>query len=192
MITTFLLKIKNWQLFLLIIFTPLIIGIVHLIIYSIFNNGSSLGLINSPFPKITYFTLFVIWNYSVISNISLNDKFLKIKVKNILQIIMIYLSLHLIIAMGNILDMFPFFYNSSFFEFISDYSKDAMSLCFFILILFSAKSVNSLQTKKSRLLFVISPYVFLIFLFPIGLWVIQPKLNNFINKYRVGKGESHP
>lgn len=197
-----LLKAKHWQLFLFVYGLPLLYTIVLLcyMVQSIIKNNAFGVDVISNYSKFSL--LFVIipvllllcWFWSVVEG--LNNKLrneLKLRTSKLKISIMILASYTVTISIFILMVMNSWDHDKIFYTSLSNEVYIYILTIFFILnililfcLLFSihlvAKIIKTTELQK-KVNF--SDYVgefILIWLFPIGVWFIQPRINNLIKK----------
>ena len=161
-----LLRIKNWQLFLLSICLPLV---VSALLKKSFNVKifDSLGII--------YYLIMILWNINVVRFFNKDLSFLSKQQYNQLKILLPFSLLFILFStlLKNLELQSPIFAILSFiFILITAYS-------FFFLIFCTAKTLKGLQLGDKLRLSDIIVEMFIILYFMIGLWWLQKKVNRY-------------
>ena len=170
----FILKLKNWQLFLIILLVPWILAIGLNMIFDLksYRDDLTIGIFT-----IIYYIIFMIWNYKVIRTFNQRELILKPKQLKrldwllvVLCIYAVYLILPIEIRMsGNLLMRIL----SPIIMIISAYALIFIVFC-------TAKTLKGLQLKEQLRTADIIIEFFVIFYFPIGVWWLQKKVNRFL------------
>ncbi len=157
----FLLKLKHWQLF-LVLFIPFILSaLIPLIVPKTYMFLSNLWII-----------IFVLWLYILSINL-----YREIESKKDIKTIFVIFQTIAILTMLSFL-LIPFFTFLSLPAYIKTivYVYSAIGILFSIVY---CARILTLFEKKQNLLFV---NLILLWFFPVGLWVIQPKIRTFFIK----------
>ena len=173
----FILRLKNWQLFLIIFILPWVIAIGLTLIFKFDNIGgrTTLGIYT-----VIYYAIFIVWNYKVIKTFNKTKLILKpkqIKRLDWLLIIFCFYAVFLIFQTnlyleGNVLTRIL----SQIIILFSIYT-------FIFLVFCTAKTLKGLQLKNDIRTSDIIIEMFVIFYFPVGVWWLQKKVNRlFIEK----------
>jgi len=175
----FLLRIKNWQLFFMILILPFIIAILYELIMTLLN-GPRMEILANPLTTILYFVVFVLWNYSVIKYLDESDKTMTENNKKTLKYILIYLAFYIAYIIGPLLNLFTWDLQFFLWKAISLLSHFIMALSLITLIYFSAKSIKFRQLGDQIRTSDIIIEMLIIGYFPLGLWWLQPRLNKIV------------
>jgi len=170
----FILRLKNWQLFLIILLLPwiLAIGLNMIFIFKSYSDDITMGIFT-----IIYYTIFMIWNYKVIRTFNKRELILKpkqLKRLDWLLIILCIYAIYLILPIemrinGNLLMKIL----SPIVMLISAYAIVFVVFC-------TAKTLKGLQLKNQLRTADVIVEMFVIFYFPIGVWWLQKKVNRFL------------
>lgn len=172
----FILRLKNWQLFLIILFLPwiLAIGMIIMFDFKSSNYDVTVGIFT-----IIYYTIFLFWNYRVIK--TFNEKELILKPKQlkrldwlliILCIYAIYLVLPIEMRMnGNLL-----------MKILSPIIMIISAYTIFFVVFCTAKTLKGIELKNQIRTADIIVEMFVIFYFPIGVWWLQKKVNRLLTE----------
>lgn len=177
-----LLKLKHWQLFLLLIGLPLVFQIFTM--QAMMNNEPAGMFISFPLMMILVVAIYFGWFYALGTNlhkklpssVSMNLKRFKI----FLIIPMVYIvliSLFMTFAMS---DVFP--------EYISSYMMIIIPLhlfsifCMFYCLYFISKELKSVEWQRPVTFNDYAGEFFFIWFFPFGIWFIQPRINKLFSE----------
>lgn len=170
----FILRLKNWQLFLIIFILPWIIAIGLTLIFNFENIGgrTTLGIYT-----VIYYAIFIVWNYKVIK--TLNKKELILKPKQIKQldwllIIFCFYAVFLLFQTNLYLE------DNILTRILSPIIILFSIYAFVFLVFCTAKTLKGLQLKNDIRTSDIIIEMFVIFYFPIGVWWLQKKVNRFL------------
>ena len=89
----FLLRIKNWQLLLIVIFLPLLFMVISIVVFD--DNAQSHSIPMGLF-SLVYYLIFIFWNISVIRFFNSKEKILTIKQLRWLKYLGVFLILYII------------------------------------------------------------------------------------------------
>jgi hypothetical protein len=165
----FFLKIKNWQLFLIVFIIPWIFGYF---LKNVFNGDNA--FINAF--TFLYYLIFITWNYSVIYFFNKKENILTRRQIRILQFLFLNVLIYIIflafrfriIAKGSlIINLLGFF-----LQLISVFA-------IFYLVFCSAKTIKYLKLKDQLRTSDIIIEMFVILYFPIGVWWFQREVNEY-------------
>jgi hypothetical protein len=165
----FFLKIKNWQLFLIVLIIPWILGLA---LKNIFNGEYAFMTVFT----IIYYLIFIIWNYSVIYFFNKSENILTRRQIRILQILIINVFVYVIflalrfqiISTGSLIINLVFF----LLQLISVFA-------IFYLVFCSAKTIKYLKLGDQLRASDIIIEIFVILYFPIGVWWFQSEVNKY-------------
>ena len=191
------LKAKHWQIFLLSFGIPFIIYIIMIV--SLMSNFMNMqrGIDSRPDAFIIYrfFTIFPIvmlifigvlygWFWSIA--IGLQKKVpegIKMKIMKF-KIFFFYIICYMILFMGSFFFMFRAinfleYIGPSFMMFILPFHFFAM-FCSFYMLYFVAKTFKTVELQREVKFSDFAGEFFMIWFFPIGIWILQPKINKMI------------
>jgi hypothetical protein len=165
----FLLKIKNWQLFLIVLIIPWIFGFV---LKNVFNGDNAFMNVFT----ILYYLIFITWNYSVIYFFNKNENILSRKQIRILQ----FLFLNVLIYIIFLAFRFRIITNGSLVINLISFLFQLISVfAIFYLVFCSAKTIKYLKLKDQIRTSDIIIEMFVILYFPIGVWWFQREVNKY-------------
>jgi len=179
-----LLRLKNWQLFIITILLPTIIVIIKLSTVELENYETSefndfLGIV-----AFIYYVIFIFWNYNVTKTINNNEKALtkkQLKLFDWLLTVLIIYVLHNItheyFGISQLLIVRILFW---IFTFVSVYA-------FFYIIFCTSKTLKYIQLKNQLRTSDIIVEMFVILYVPIGMWWLQKKVNRYYNEIKSHK-----
>lgn len=183
----FLLRLKHWQLFLLIIGLPIMIRIPLMVTMkssedslSSFTNTNFLSLI----PTMISMTLSLGWIYAIGTNFhkKLPDtvKMNLVRFKVLFFIMAVYALFFCIFFAFN---TFPNerILNSGLFVVIIPIHIFSM-FCVFYCLHFNARTLKAVELQRPVTFGDFSGEFLLLLFYPIGLWIIQPRINKFFDK----------
>ena len=191
------LKAKHWQIFLLSFGIPFIIYIIMIV--SLMSNFMNMqrGIDSRPDAFIIYrfFTIFPIvmlifigvlygWFWSIA--IGLQKKVpegIKMKIMKF-KIFFFYIICYMILFMGSFFFMFRAinfleYIGPSFMMFILPFHFFGM-FCSFYMLYFVAKTFKTVELQREVKFSDFAGEFFMIWFFPIGIWILQPKINKMI------------
>jgi hypothetical protein len=181
----FLLRLKHWQLFLLLIGLPIIITIAMIITIEDSFPGRVFKLIS---PVLTVFgaTIFLGWFYAVGTNLhkklpgSVKMNLTSFKISLFLLVAYILFICVFMIAtidqtitdevsppIGNIMPIIPVHLFSVF--------------CIFYCLYFTAKALKAVELQRPVTFGHFADEFFLLWCYPIGIWFIQPRINKLFD-----------
>lgn len=172
-----LLKLKNWQLFLISFILPWILSFLYLFFVDLETFKAVDKLMGAI--SLMYYSVFLAWNYKVVKTFNKNfDALTKKQVKQldwliiILVIYILYLTTH----------MSKFFPDSVFVSILLWFLILSASFSFFYIVFCTAKTLKYIQLKNQLRTSDIIVEMFVIFYFPIGVWWLQRKVNQYYNE----------
>jgi hypothetical protein len=191
-------KTKHWVLFTLMfglpIFFQFVIGLILMLTLSAEGYPSILGFLSffSLFPliMILYIGVFFSWVWSI--GIGL-QKYIKEGIKLNTRLFKVFFFIPLIYILFLLLtfstSFFPGVLDGNQFESHIGYILAMMiplhlfsMFCMFFLIYFSAKTLKTAELHRKATLNDYIGEFFLFWFFPIGIWFIQPRINNIVSK----------
>ena len=179
-----ILKVKHWQIFMITFGLPIILEII-LIPFLIIGNNPMVILKIMPVMMIFFLGGLFVWFWAIA--IDLQEKLpddLKLKVnwfKTFLLIPIIYFVIFFIII-GTIMSgaiqngTGP---NPAIFAMIVPFHLFAM-FCIFYCLYFVSKIFKTVELQRKVTFSDFSGEFFLIWFFPVGIWIIQPKINKMV------------
>lgn len=174
-----LLKMKNWQLFFISLILPIALSFLYLFFVDLetFEEGNKLvGAIS-----IMYYAVFLAWNYKVAKTFNKKSEALSKKQLKRLDWLMIIFVIYIIYFTTHIWKFFP----DSFLVSIPLFILMAVaSFAFFYIVFCTAKTLKYIQLKNQIRTSDIIVEMFVIFYFPIGVWWLQRKVNQYYNEIR--------
>lgn len=175
------LRAKHWQLFLITIISPLIIEIVFTSLFVIDNNP--LGMLKiMPFIFGAFMFGLLGWMWSI--SIGLQPKVpgevvMKVKKFKWLFYIPVVYFFVFFILMGSIRGASS---QSRDFMFLFIVPMHLFSMfCMFYILYFTAKTFKTVELQRAVTFSDFAGEFFLFWFFPIGVWVLQPKINKMID-----------
>jgi len=172
-----LLKLKNWQLFLISFILPWILSFLYLFFVDLETFEAVDKLMGAI--SLMYYSVFLAWNYKVVKTFNKNfDVLTKKQVKRldwliiILVIYILYLTTH----------MSKFFPDSVIVSILLWILILTASFAFFYIVFCTAKTLKYIQLKNQLRTSDIIIEMFVIFYFPIGVWWLQRKVNQYYNE----------
>ncbi len=171
------LTIRHWQLFLILVVIPFMMNFI-IILPSVFNYKIMVATL--PLLIMIPISLFLTWFYALGTNlhkklpqtITMNLKRFKVLIFiPILYILALLLLIGVLlnISSGNLLNpiIFVLIFPAHFFS----------MFCIFYCIYFNAKILKTVEWQKPVTFSDFAGEFFLIWFFPIGIWIIQPRIN---------------
>ncbi len=187
---TLLLRIKNWQLLILILAIPIIIDFI--LIYTSVSDSVS-DKFNKLLPvSLFQFTIVILWEFSIANllhkslpkNVKMNFKrfkiFFFIPVFYIISIGFLVIKILSLPVTENIRTYIIVYLFTIPIQFFSIF-------CIFYSIYFISKSLKSVELQKEVNFNEHILEFFLLFFFPFGLWLIQPRINEIYSQYILDK-----
>jgi hypothetical protein len=175
-----LLTLKHWQLFGLLVIIPMIIQF-FLMGYLLTNNNPSIMQITFPFVLIVYIGLFFSWFYVLGTNLyrklppTATMNLTKFKIFLFFPVIyMLFLSVFMAGMFSEISTAGE--PNPGIFAIIFPLHLFAM-FCIFYCLYFNAKALKTVEWQRPVTFSDFAGEFFLIWFFPIGIWIIQPRIN---------------
>lgn len=181
---------KHWQLFLILVLVPIIL-FMSLVIFGAISQNVSLIISVVPAISLLHMLIFFSWFYSIgtyfhkylPNNVRLNLKtfhvFLIIPVS---YIILIFLSMIFAYQYGQTSNG-----SNSLIEnspgIIVPLHLFSM-FCIFYCLRFISKTIKSIELNREAKFGDYAGEFFLIWFFPIGIWIVQPKINEMVQKIR--------
>lgn len=179
----FFLRAKHWQIFSLLIIIPLCLQLFLFV-----NNDFDFMLVIAPALGILYGIIFFGWLWVIgtrlQSRLPMARRSNLIFFKVVLLIPIIYLlgiSIYsALLAMGLIQS------GSQSLFIMNDIIREVFPLhilsmlCLFYVLWFNAKTIKSIELKRAVSFSDYSEEFFLLWFFPIGIWIIQPRINRMI------------
>ncbi len=179
------LKAKHWQIFTLLIGVPFVLQIILVV-----NYGINLMIVIIPALTVLYSVIFFGWFWAIGTrlnsklpstvNMKLNlfKLFLAIPLSYIIGI-SIFMSM---VAMGLISSgSSPLFAMNDIIEVVFPIHIFSV-FCIFYAMWFNAKTIKSIEFQRAVSFSEFAGEFFLLWFFPIGIWIIQPKINKMIEK----------
>lgn len=181
---TKLLTLKHWQLFGLLMGLPMLFQFIA--IGSIFSSNDPTAMFSfSPIMMILFVGLFFGWFYALGTN--LHKKLPETATMNLTKF-KIFLFLPVVYMLFTSVSMFDIFSNISLgeqptpaiFAVIVPLHLFSM-LCIFYCLYFNAKALKTVEWQRPTTFNDFAAEFFLICFFPIGVWIIQPRLNKLFD-----------
>jgi hypothetical protein len=173
------LTLKHWQLLGLLILIPLISQIILIL----FMNGTKTAILLELYPisTIIFIVLFSFWLYSIVTNLY---KKLPATVTIPLSIFKIILVLPFVFTLFKYIHIYLFSNISDVLQIDSEVDVlDLLSLfCILYCLYISAKALKTFERQTPMPFGDFVGDFFLILFFPIGIWIIQPRLNKLFDK----------
>lgn len=193
------LKAKHWQIFLLSFILPFIIYIIMVVtLVSNFMNMQR-GISNAPDTYMIYrlFTIFPIiilifmgvlygwfWSVAVLLQKKVPEGIM-MKIKKF-KIFFFYNILYMLLFMSSFFFMFRAinfveYIGPSFMLYILPFHFFAM-FCSFYMLYFVAKTFKTVELQREVKFSDFAGEFFMIWFYPIGIWILQPKINKMIDE----------
>jgi hypothetical protein len=177
---TIFLRLKHWQLFLLLIGIPFIFQFV-IMGSVIFSNNSNIMLTAFPIMMFLIVAIFFGWFYALGTNlykklpIDTPMNLMKFKVFLFIPVAyMVLISLFMLVAFPGFVDNGP----ESFASFAIIFPIHIFSMfCIFYCLYFISKAMKTVEWQRQVTFSDYAGEFFLIWFFPIGIWLIQPRIN---------------
>jgi len=188
--TNLFLKAKHWQLFSLICGIPLVFQLIIMgtMISKIGGGNSSAPALFSNFmiifPIMTIFIMGIVFGWFWSVAIGLQSKVpegVKMKVNKFKIFFftpLIYIFLVMIYFMTTMTNGVQ---NPAVFAFIVPLHLFSM-FCMFYIMYFLAKTLKTVELQRQTIFSDFAGEFFMIWFYPIGIWIIQPKINNMVEK----------
>ena len=165
----FFLQLKHWQLFGLLVGIPFILQIVGMVTKSV--------IILTVSALIMFGVLFG-WYYTL--GINLNKKLPKRVKMNVTKF-----NWSMFITLVSQFFFFVFIPNRSFRiqpTFVVFLLCFFLMFCFLYCLYFNAKSLKSIELQKNAVYGDYAGVLFSLALYPVGVWIIQPRINKIFNE----------
>lgn len=180
---TKLLTLKHWQLFGLLIGLPMIFQFI--VTGSIMSsNNPTMFIVAFPIMMIFFISLFFGWFYALGTN--LHEKLPATATMNLTRF-KIFLSIPVVYMLLISVFMLGMFFSSSsdgpnpaIFALIVPLHLFSM-FCIFYCLYFNAKALKTVEWQKPVTFSDFAGEFFLIWFFPIGVWIIQPRINKLFD-----------
>jgi hypothetical protein len=170
-ITSFFLRAKHWQIFILV-FVVYLVGQLALVGAIMFSKG---GLLAGLVMTLSTLGLFV-WFWSLGSYFnSIVRPELRMK-SGFFRVALIYPPFYFVFFIASFESSSP-----GLFKLIIPLHLFAM-VCMFYLLYFVSKSLVLAETSKPALFYDYAGPFFLLWFFPIGIWIVQPKVNRLYSE----------
>ena len=170
-ITSFFLRAKHWQIFILV-FVVYLVGQIALVGSIMFSKG---GLLAGLVMTLSTLSLFV-WFWSLGSYFnSIVRPELRMK-SGFFRVALIYPPFYFVFFIATFESLSP-----GLFGLIIPLHLFAM-VCMFYLLYFVSKSLVLAETSKPALFYDYAGPFFLLWFFPIGIWIVQPKVNRLYSE----------
>ena len=179
-----LVRIKHWQLFIFLVGIP--ISIQLFLIFISLNASSNYEIVNIILGVLVPTTFFFIWQYilgvklhqRLPDTLKMNlNKFRILLVVPVIYILFISFFVVKILSLPITVNIGP--YILLFFLIIPIHLFSMF--CIFYCLYFNSKALKSVELGKEAIL---SDYIlefFLLWFFPIGVWIIQPRINKIFS-----------
>ena len=179
-----LLTLKHWQLFILLMGLPMVFQFIA--IGSVFSsNAPTVMLYFFPIMMILFVGLFFSWFYTIGTNLHK-----KLPVTAVMNLTRFKIFLFIPVAYMLFLSVFIF----AMFTNISPGGQPNLAIfavivplhlfsifCIFYCLYFNAKALKTVEWQKPVTFSDFAGEFFLIWFFPIGIWIIQPRLNKLFD-----------
>lgn len=179
-----LLHLKHWQLFLLIVGFPIVLESVFM--GAMLGQNPSLLIIIFPIIAVLVMGLFLGWFYTLGVN-------LHKKLPDTVQMNLNKFKLFLVVPLVYMVFIFIFFFSA--FSKTTDDGEIAVGLsndlillifplhlfcmfCIFYCLYFNAKALKAVEWQRPVTFSDFAGEFFLLWLFPFGVWILQPRINN--------------
>ena len=181
---TIFLTLKHWQLFGLLMGLPMVFQFIA--IGSVFSSkGPTTMFYFLPIMMILFIGLFYGWFYALGTNLhkklpqTANMNLTRFKIFLLMPIVyMLLISIFMAVMFSNITsDVQP---NPAIFALIIPLHLFSM-FCIFYCLYFNAKAFKTVELQKPVTFSDFVGEFFLIWLFPIGIWIIQPRINKLFD-----------
>lgn len=178
---TKLLTLKHWQIFVLLMGLPLIFQFVGMVSIMTSKNPT-MFLVGFPILMVFFVALFFGWFYALGTN--LHKKLPATVVMNLTRF-KIFLFIPVVYMLFFAVFMFTMFSvggrpNPAIFGIIFPLHLFSM-FCIFYCLYFNAKALKSVEWQKPVTFSDFAGEFFLIWFFPIGIWIIQPRINKLFD-----------
>jgi hypothetical protein len=178
------LTLKHWQLFVLLFGIPMIIEFIIVVIV-ISNRDARAAFIFIPMMTILYMAMFFGWFYALGTNLF---KRLPVTVNMSLTRFKIFLFIPVVYLLFFVVFMFGMVSAISLggqpspviFVFIFPLHFFAM-FCIFYCLYFNAKALKTVELQKAVTFSDYAGEFFLLWFFPIGVWILQPRINKLFD-----------
>lgn len=195
--TDFFLRAKHWQIFALSVGGPLIATTIVTMMMLVFSSALD-GRFPSPYLAITFLTIFTLstllsvctqfgWLWSITTGldhlipVEFKLNILRFKIAFWVPLVYIFLILTTLVLFATLVPLGTVFFSPTILLFILPPHIIAM-LCIFYCLFVSAKTIKTADTKKERRFRDFTREFALLWLFPIGVWLIQPTINELYER----------
>lgn len=175
-----LLRLKHWQLFILLVGLPLLIQI-SVISYAVASRDLTPMLVLIPMASLLFVAIFLAWFYALgtklhtklPSTVSMNLK----RFKLFLMIPVLYIPLLFALIAFGMDDWLPAVISGNGFPVIFILLHLFSAFCMFYCMYFIAKELKATELQRPVSFNDFAGEFFLIWFFPIGVWFLQPRIN---------------
>jgi hypothetical protein len=175
-----ILKAKHWQIFMISVGLPVIIQIAVILFSMITNNPVLMDKFLLPIIMVFFVGGFLGWFWSIAIN--LQDKLpgeLKLKVnrfKTFLLLSIVYIVIYFVF-----IDSSEAFDEPATFAITIPFHMFFM-FCILYCLFIVSKTFKTVELQRIVTFSDFAVEFFLIWFFPVGIWIIQPKINKMIEK----------
>ncbi|MDR2206915.1 MAG: hypothetical protein LBE36_12260 [Flavobacteriaceae bacterium] len=168
------LKLKHWQLFVLQTVIPIVLEIIVIVIMAVSNNFSLMRVF-FPFIMILFMGTFFGWFYAMGKNL---NKKLPDTVKMSLAKFQWFLIIPIVYMIFLVVFMPAINKSPNPIAFIYIIPAHLFSMfCIFYCLYFVAKSFKAVELQRPVTFSDYAGEFFLLWFYPVGVWIIQPKVN---------------
>lgn len=187
------LTLKHWQLFGLLLGLPMIFQFIFMG-SMISNNNPTIVFKAFPIIMILYMGLFLGWFYSLGTNLhkklpeTVNMNLKKFKIFLLIPTVyMLFISFYMSSLFSNVsTNIEP---NPAIFGIIFPLHLFSM-FCIFYCLYFISKELKAVEWQKPVTFSDYAGEFFLIWFFPLGIWIIQPRINKLFENITDGETEN--
>ncbi len=182
----FLLRLKHWQFFLLIILVPLLIAIgFSYILHPIGQHG--FHLVSTITPGIFFWVLLFSWLINAIKILDYQNQILTKRQLFVVKYSVYFLIFYALKLLNIDLQLWTYYPTLIPFEILSILTHFLVFFLFFYFIFLLAKSF---AVKKHGLDYRLEDLIIeiiKIYFFPVGIWFLQPHINEFYVEFKKNK-----
>jgi hypothetical protein len=181
-----LLHLKHWQLFLLFFGIPIILQLIFMV-RIVTSHNPGVGFFMFPLIMVVYMGLFFGWFYALGTNL---HKKLPPTIHMNLKIFKLFMLVPVLYIFTLAVFMFSLF--SRLIAHHSSFNPGWMGLivpihlfsmfCIFYCLYFNAKSLKAVEWQRPVTFSDFAGEFFLIWFFPVGIWIIQPRINKLFEE----------
>ncbi len=185
-----LLRLKHWQLFLLLVGIPVILEFVFFGAMMVLENPAILIFI-FPIIMVLFMAVYFGWFYTLGMNLykklpaSVTMKLVRFKIFMFIPVLYILIICIFMVYMFSRVGTSEQPPNMALFALIIPVHLFSM-FCIFYCLYFNAKSLKAVELQRPVTFSDYAGEFFLIWFFPIGIWILQPRINKLFEENTAG------